>query len=62
LLRDPQYSLIARLGKPARVQEAAGAIMRLLWKGNGRFALEGAQSYDVFKSTTERILARRGDD
>jgi predicted DsbA family dithiol-disulfide isomerase len=27
---------------------------------DGRFALVGAQSYDVFKSITERILARRG--
>ncbi len=27
-----------------------------------RFALEGAQSYDIFKSVTERILARRGDE
>jgi predicted DsbA family dithiol-disulfide isomerase len=26
---------------------------------DGRFALEGAQSYDVFKSISERILARR---
>lgn len=29
---------------------------------DGRFALEGAQSYEVFKGVTERILARRADE
>ena len=28
----------------------------------GRFALEGAQTYDVFQSVAERVLARRGDE
>jgi predicted DsbA family dithiol-disulfide isomerase len=79
LLRNPQYSPIARLGKAAcwqalesgrytrRVEEqmewsrreGIGGVPAFIF--DGRFALEGAQSYDMFKSVTERILATRGD-
>jgi len=41
-------------------REGIGGVPTFIF--DGRFALEGAQSYDVFKSTTERILTRRGDD
>jgi hypothetical protein len=36
--------------------------LKLRFISDGPFALEGAQSYDVFKSVTERVLARRGHE
>jgi predicted DsbA family dithiol-disulfide isomerase len=41
-------------------REGIGGVPTFIF--DGRFALEGAQGYDVFKSVTERILARRGDE
>ena len=40
-------------------RESIGGVPTFIF--DGRFVLEGAQSYDMFKSVTERILATRGD-
>ena len=39
-------------------REGIGGVLAFIF--DGRFALEGAQSYDMFKSVTERILATWG--
>jgi len=41
-------------------REGIGGVPTFIF--DGRFALEGAQSYDVFKSITERILASRASE
>lgn len=41
-------------------REGIGGVPTFIF--DGRFALEGAQSYDMFKSVTERILAGRAGE